>query len=352
MSISSELFDYLPDGKRVDLFTLDNERGLTVKISTRGGAVVELLAPDRRGGRDNLVLGYDSLDDYRSRRGYFGALVGRYANRIGGGRFVLDGVEYRLACNEKGINHLHGGERGFDRAVWTGAVRDDGPEPELELSHLSPDGDQGYPGNLSLTVTYSLSADQALHIRYRAKVDRPCPLNLTNHSYFNLAGAGSGDVLGHEIMLRAESFTPCDEKLVPTGEIRPVAGTPLDFTRPAPIGLRIGDDYEQLQKARGYDHNFVLSGEPGPGGQRLAARVYEPESGRVLEVLTTQPGVQFYSGNSIADGIGGTGRQGLSPALGLLPGNPAFPGFAQPARVSRRHTAPRRGIHAAHHLPL
>jgi aldose 1-epimerase len=304
MSLTREEFGKLPDGRRVDLYTMDNKT-LKVLISTLGGTIVELSAPDRQGCLDNLVLGYDRLEQYLKDRCHFGVLIGRYANRIGGARFVLDGVEYTLQRNEKGVNHLHGGNKGFDRMLWDCEVLARGDEPGLRLSLKSPHGDQGYPGNLEASVVYTLRGD-ALEISYSAVVDRSCPVNLTNHAYFNLAGAGSGDILGHQLMLNADAFTPCDEKLLPSGEIRPVAGTPLDFTRMRPVGERINLEYGQLLKAGGYDHNFVL--RPKGKGPSLAARVYEPVSGRSLELLTTEPGVQFYSGNFMPDGL--MGRHG------------------------------------------
>ena len=346
MSLIKDTFGNLPDGEPVHLYTLANENGLAVKISTLGGAVVELQAPGRDGKPDNLVLGYDSVDEYLNNGGYLGALVGRYANRIGDGRFELNGKTYELARNEKDINHLHGGKLGFSHRVWRDEAVDQGPEPVLGLSLHSPDDEEGYPGSLSVSVHYSLTQDNALHIRYSASIDRPCPVNLTNHTYFNLAGAGSGDVLNHEMQINADSFTPCDEKLLPTGEFRPVAGTPLDFRRPAVIGDRIGDDYGQLKKAGGYDHNWVLNrnGE----GQSLAARVHEPVSGRVMEVFTTEPGVQFYSGNFLPRDLAGRGGKTYGWRFGLCletqhypdsPNRPEFPSsILNPGHDYNQHT--------------
>ena len=347
MSLGKEVFGHTPDGTPVQLYSLDNENGLQVKICTLGGALVELRAPDRQGDWDNLILGYDSLEEYRGNRGHFGALVGRCANRIGAGRFELDGKTYELARNEKGINHIHGGEHGFGHAVWRDEAISRGAEPMLRLSHFSPDGDQGYPGNLSVTVHYSLSRDNALHIRYSAAIDAPCPVNLTNHAYFNLAGAASGDVLGHELQIFADSFTPSNETKLPTGELRPVAGTPFDFLRPRLIGERIEHDYSQLKMAGGYDHNWVLNNDGQ--GQSLAARVLEPDSGRVMEMHATQPGVQFYSGNSIVRDLAGRDGAVYQPRWGFCletqhfpdsPNRPEFPSAVlRPGRRYEHHTS-------------
>jgi aldose 1-epimerase len=272
----------------VDLYTLTNARGLTAKITNYGTIITELRVPDRRGRLGNVVLGFDNLKQYIEGHPYFGCTAGRVANRIARGRFKLDGKSYKLAVNN-GPNHLHGGLGGFDKAVW-GAEMLSGWEAAVKFSHMSPHGDEGYPGNLAVAVMITLTNAGELRIDYVATTDRATPVNLTNHSYFNLAGCGN--VLGHELKIAASHYTPVDETSIPTGKIAPVAGTPLDFTRSRPIGA----GFSRLTgKPIGYDHNFVLNS----GGGRLApcATVYEPATGRVMEVLTTQPGVQFYSGN-------------------------------------------------------
>lgn len=282
------------DGRPVELFLLTNPRGMKAAITNYGGIVVELWVPDRHGRLADVVLGYPTLEAYVKDSPYFGAIIGRYGNRIGKARFTLGGQEYRLAANDHG-NHLHGGIKGFDKVVWEAQPTETPQGPQLKLSYLSKDGEEGYPGNLQVTVTYRLTDDNALEIEYRATTDKPTPVNLTNHSYFNLRGQGEGDILAHELVLCADRFTPVDAGLIPTGELRPVEGTPFDFRTPVAIGKRIDQPDEQLRFGRGYDHNFVLNKQPGEMG--LAARVVEPTSGRVMEVLTTEPAVQFYSGN-------------------------------------------------------
>ncbi len=292
MSITRHPYGTTSDGISVDRYALTNAAGMSTCIITFGGIVVRLDVPDRDGNMADVTLGYDSLETYEENPPYMGAIIGRCANRIGGSRFSLGGKEYALAPNADGTNHLHGGNKGFDKAVWSARVLEgDG----LELRHTSPDGDEGYPGTLDVTVIYRLTDDNALRIEYEAVTDKPTILNLTNHAYFNLAGEGSGDILGHEMMINAEHFTVVDAASIPTGEVRAVAGTPLDFTRPTVIGARIDSDYEQIEFGSGYDHNYVL--DHGQGEEALAARVAEPVSGRVMEVLTTEPGVQFYTGN-------------------------------------------------------
>jgi aldose 1-epimerase len=284
------------DDRAVSLFTLTNERGFEVSITNYGGAVVSLQAPDRKGTYGDVVLGFDKLADYVRNQLYFGGLIGRYANRIARGRFSLDGVEYQLSQND-GPNHLHGGVRGFNKRVWEviDPLADAGRT--LTLQYLSRDGEEGYPGNLRARVTYTLAANE-LRIDYEAMADRDTVVNLTNHSYFNLAGRG--DILNHELTLHADAFTPVTEDLIPTGEIRAVASTPWDFTQ----GKAVGKD---LAAAGGYDHNFVLNDYDG--SLRTAVRLYERVSGRVLEILTTQPGVQFYSGNFLDGTL--TGKRGM-----------------------------------------
>ena len=303
-SITVADFGQLPDGQTAQLFTLRNGRGLEARISTYGGTVTHLLAPDRAGQPGDVVLGFDTLDGYRSpayqQAGpYFGALIGRFGNRIAHGRFTLDGQTYQLACNN-GPNHLHGGLRGFDKVLWQAEILAE-PAPALRLTYISPDGEEGYPGTLTVSVVYALTPDNALRISYAATTDKATVLNLTNHCYFNLAAEAQPDVLGHELHLHAERYTVVDEALIPTGELRPVQGTPFDFTTPHAIGARIGE------VPGGYDHNWVLDGDET---FRLVATAYEPTSGRTLEVRTDQPGVQCYTGNFLDGTL--TGKNGVT----------------------------------------
>ncbi|THC45062.1 aldose epimerase family protein [Massilia sp. Mn16-1_5] len=293
-------FARLPDGRQVQVFTLANAAGMRVRILDLGGIITEIHVPDRDGVFADVALGFDTLDPYLGDSPYFGALIGRYGNRIAGGRFSLDGQAYTLPVNN-GKNHLHGGVPGFDRVLWRSRIEGN----ELVLDYRSVDGEQGYPGNLDATVRYSLGEDNAIVVRFSAVTDRATPVNLTQHSYFNLAAGG--DILGHEMMIDADNIVPIDASLIPTGALMPVAGTPFDFRSPAPIGARIDAPNEQLQHGGGYDHCFVLNGA-APGALRLAARVREPRSGRVLELFTQEPGVQFYSGNFLDGSLGGKGR--------------------------------------------
>jgi len=288
MGISKESFGKTGDGENVDLYTLKNQSGMTVKITTYGGIVTSIMTPDRHGQYDDVVLGFDTLAGYLAGHPYFGALIGRYGNRIAGGQFTLDGVVYRLAKNN-GDNHLHGGLKGFDKVIWQADGTATGNEAILKLSYLSRDGEEAYPGNLSVTVTYTLTRDNELKIAYTASTDKATPVNLTHHSYFNLEGAGNTDILAHRLTILADRYTPVDDGLIPTGELKPVAGTPMDFRQPVAIGASID------QVKGGYDHNYVLN--DAGGSLRLAARVQAPVSGRLLEVFTTEPGMQFYSGN-------------------------------------------------------
>ena len=289
-SIKKQPFGKIQAGKQVELYTLTNSKGVVATITNYGGILTSLTVPDRAGKLGDVVLGFASAEAYVPNPPYLGALIGRYGNRIGGAKFTLDGVEYKLPQND-GKNTLHGGTKGFDKVLWTGKEVPGG----LELTYLSKDGEQGFPGNLSVKVIYSLTDDNELKIDYSATTDKDTVVNLTNHAYFNLAGQGDGDILGHLMMIHADRFTPVDAGLIPTGELRPVAGTPYDFRKPHAIGARINDKDEQLALGKGYDHNFVLNRKGA--GMELAARVVEAKSGRVLEVLTTEPGVQFYSGN-------------------------------------------------------
>lgn len=287
------------DGREVQLFELSNANGVRAEIITYGGAIVSLKVPDRGGRFADVVLGFDSLSGYEQHRIFLGALIGRCANRIAKGRFSLTGKQYQLAANN-GENHLHGGWQGFDRVVWSPT---DAAGSRLELSYLSPDGEELYPGNLEANVVYSLNDDDELQIDYSAVTDAETIVNLTNHSYFNLVGAGNGDILGHELMINADGFTPTDAGSIPTGEVRRVEGTPFDFRSPGTIGSRIDEDDEQIQFGRGYDHNWVLNKK----GKELsaAAAVYEPKSGRSMDVVTTEPGLQFYSGNFLDGSVVG-----------------------------------------------
>jgi aldose 1-epimerase len=331
--ITKEPWGSVPEGA-VDRYTLTNARGTVVRILSYGGIIQSIEVPDRDGHRANVALGFDHLDDYASKSPYFGAITGRYANRIAGGTFSLDGVRFRVPVND-GTNSLHGGTVGLDKHVWQAAPVREGAEPALTLRHVSPAGDQGYPGLLRLTVTYTLTAQDAIRIDYLASTDAPTVVNLTNHTYFNLAGEGSGSVYDHVVQVHADRYTPVDARLIPTGKVDGVAGTPLDFTEPHPIGARIRDNFSQLLLVTGYDHNFVLRHDGA--GLRAAARVVEPASGRVLTVETDQPGVQFYTGNFLTGSLVGTSgrayRQGDGFALETQhfpdsPNHPQFPSTA------------------------
>jgi aldose 1-epimerase len=314
------------DGKHVEEYTLTNASGVEVKIITYGGIITSIRVPDRNGSMANVVLGFNNLADYEMRSPYFGCIAGRYANRIANATFNLDGVTYTLAKNDGG-NSLHGGAKGFDKRVWAGETIGGG----VRLSYLSVDGEEGYPGNLSAAVTYTLTDANELRIDYRATTDAPTVVNLTNHSYFNLAGNGSGTIYDHLISINADHYTPVNAALIPTGELERTDGTPFDLRQPTRIGERIRSDHPQMVRGRGYDHNFVINrtGE----GLVSASRVIDPSSGRVLETLTTEPGIQFYTGNFI-DGTlvgsgGGTYRQGDGMCLETqhFPDSPNQPNF-------------------------
>jgi aldose 1-epimerase len=302
-TIQKESFGATPDGQAVEIYTLRNDKGAEARIMTYGGILVSLKVPDKSGQMGDVVLGYDNLDSYVKNSPYFGALIGRYGNRIAKGHFTLDGTEYTLATNNY-PNSLHGGVKGFDKRVWTASARQGADGPQLVLKYLSKDGEEGYPGNLKVTATYTLTQDNAIRLQYRAETDKDTVLNLTQHSYFNLAG--KGDILSHQLMIPADRFTPVDATLITTGELRPVENTPFDFRTPTTIGARIGQEDEQLKFGGGYDHNWVVNKEFGQLG--LMARVTDPESGRVLEVLSTEPGLQFYTGNFLDGTI--TGKDG------------------------------------------
>ena len=323
-------FGTTEDGQTTQLYTITNQHGMRVTITNYGGIVTSLWVPDRDGTLGDVVLGYDRLEDYLEASPYFGAIVGRYGNRIANGRFTLDDVEYSLAVNN-GANHLHGGIKGFDKVVWNADPYVGQAEVGLRLSYTCVDGEEGYPGNLNVTVTYVLTNENELRIDYLTETDQATVVNVTHHGYFNLAGHASGDILGHEMMLAADRFTPVDEGLIPTGELRDVAGTPMDFTTPFAIGERIEDEYEQIRFGAGYDHNWVLNGEAGT--LRLAARVSEPTTGRVMEVSTTEPGVQFYTGNFLdgsnvgKGGVGYAHRTGFCLETQHFPDSPNHPEF-------------------------
>lgn len=305
MKVERAPFGKLPDGRQVEQFTLVNSQGAKAMVITYGAIVNRLYMPDRNGNFADIVLGFDKIDNYLKEPPYFGAIVGRYGNRIGKGQFTLDGKTYQLATNN-GPNHLHGGVAGFDKVLWSAETVKSDSAVGVKLFYLSRDGEEGYPGNLKLEVTYWLTNLNQLRIDYLATTDQATIVNPTHHGYFNLAGHGEGDILGHELMIAADYFTPVDETLIPSGELRPVQGTPFDFTTPTAIGARIGEADQQLQYGQGYDHNWVLTKETGKLG--LAASVYEASSGRYMEVYTTEPGMQFYCGNFL-DGTF-TGKEG------------------------------------------
>jgi len=330
-TIRKESFGKTASGEQINLYKLSNKKGMEVAITDFGATVVALKVPDRAGKVADVVLGFDTLEGYERGKAYFGATVGRYGNRIGGGKFSIDGNTYTLPKND-GKNTLHGGILGFDKKVWKTRETASKDGESLEFSYLSPDGEEGFPGNLSVKVVFALPADRnELKIDYTATTDKDTVLNLTNHSYFNLAGEGNGDILDHVLTLHAKQFTPVDKTLIPTGELRDVAGTPMDFTRATAIGKRINENYEQLVFGKGYDHNWVIASD-GRKGLTLAAEAHDPKSGRTLEVLTTEPGVQFYSGNFL-DGSKGKGDKayGQRAAFCLetqhFPDSPNHPNF-------------------------
>ena len=330
-AVHREPFGTTAEGRDVERFTLTSTSGITIAVLSFGGAIQSILAPDRAGALADVTLGYDSLAEYERDKSYLGALVGRYANRIRAGRFSLDGRDYTLAQNAGG-NHLHGGRKGFNKAVWDVEPFVDGADVGLVLEHVSPDGDEGYPGTLRARVIYRLTDSAELQIDFLATADAATPVNLTQHAYFNLAGVGSGDILRHELQLGASRFTPVDETLIPTGELRSVRGTPFDFSRSEVIGARIDTDDEQLRLAGGYDHNFVLDRD-GASEIVLAARLTEPASGRGIDIHTTEPGMQFYTGNFLDGTVPGKGgvphryRSGLALETQHFPNSPNEPGF-------------------------
>jgi aldose 1-epimerase len=326
--ITQAPFGRLPDGAAVTRYTLVNRHGMTVKILDFGGIITNIHVPDRDGRFADVALGFDELTPYLGASPYFGALIGRYGNRIARGRFVIGSHKYQLATNN-GNNHLHGGERGFDKVPWQAGVEGD----ELHLRYRSADGEEGYPGNLDAHVVYRLTEDNEIVVRFSAVTDQPTPVNLTQHSYFNLAGIDRcGDILGHELFIGAGGFVPIDAESIPLGEVRPVDGTPFDFRRPRSIGSEIGARDEQLANGQGYDHCFVLDRPAGSRALALAVRVRDPGSGRVLELYTQEPGVQFYSGNFLDGSLAGKGcaypfRGGFCIEPEHFPDSPNQPAF-------------------------
>jgi len=319
------------DGQSVDLYTLRNVHGVEAKITNYGGILVSLKVPDRNGKFDDVVLGFNDLDTYLKGHPYFGALIGRYGNRIAKGRFTLNGVEYKLAVNN-GENTLHGGVKGFDKVVWSGKEMKTKAGPAVVLTYLSKDGEEGYPGNLNVRVMYTLTNNNELKIEYSATTDKDTVTNLTHHSYFNLAGEGNGDILNHLVSINGSRFLPTDAGSIPTGELRKVAGTPFDFLTAHAIGERINQDEEQLKLGNGYDHTWIINGRPGT--LRLAASAYESTSGRTMQVWTTEPGVQFYTGNFLDGTLTGKSGKIYQRRFGFCfetqhypdsPNHPAFP---------------------------
>jgi len=331
-SITSEPWGEV-GGQPVDLYTLRNGRGMTVRISDYGGIIQSIDVPDRRGRNANVTLGFDNLDDYVTSSPYFGCITGRYANRIANGRFTLEGTEYQLAQNN-GVNHLHGGNVGFDKRVWEATPFTGRGTVGLRLTYVSPAGEEMYPGTLTTEVTYTLTRNNEIRMEYVATTDAPTIVNLTNHAYFNLAGEGSGTIEDHVLEVDASRYTPVDSTLIPTGELAPVAGTPFDFTRPHAVGERLRDSHEQIVIGQGYDHNFVLDRPSFDDTSMIrAARMTDPASGRVLEITTTEPGIQFYSGNFLDGTLTGTsGRvyrqtDGFALETQHFPDSPNQPSF-------------------------
>ena len=309
MTATQAPFGALPDGGAIHLFTLKNSHGVEVRAMDYGATIISIRTPDRAGRFDDVVLGFDGFDPYLTKARYFGSIVGRYGNRIAGGKFTLDGVPVQLALNN-GTNHLHGGPHGFDKIIWHGERFERGGSSGVVFTYTSPDGEEHYPGTLQMTVTYTLTAQDELRLEYVAKTDKATPINLTNHSYFNLAGRGHGDILKHVLTLNADRYTPVDAALIPTGELASVQGTPFDFRQPTAIGARIDADNEQIKRGGGYDHNFVLNGWSASAERpRQVAHVVDPSSGRTLDVATTEPGVQFYTGNNLNDASNGFVRR-------------------------------------------
>jgi aldose 1-epimerase len=330
LAVNKKPFGKTPDGQQVDVYTLTNKKGMRAEIMNYGAALISLIVPDRNGQFADIVPGYDSFEGYLKSNPYFGGIVGRFGNRIAKGKFTLDGVEYTLATNNNG-NHLHGGKVGFDRVVWDARSFKTDESVGVKLNYLSKDGEEGYPGNLNVMVTYTLTNNNELKIDYDATTDKATPVNLTQHGYWNLAGAGNGDILSHMMMINADRFVPTDETAIPSGELRPVKGTPMDFTKPTAIGARINDADDQLKYGKGYDHNWVLN--KTDNSMTLACRVYEPVGGRMMEIYTAEPGLQFYSGNFLDGTIIGKGgkvynfRNAIVLETQHFPDSPNHPNF-------------------------
>jgi len=329
--VEKKAFGTTADGKTADLYTLKNKNGMVVTITNFGATVVSILVPDKAGKMADVALGYDNLAGYELNKNYLGVLVGRYGNRIAHGKFSIDGTEYTLAKNN-GDNTLHGGLKGFNKMMWDAKDVSKSGEPAVEMNYVSKDGEEGFPGNLSVTVVYTLTNKNELRIEYTATTDKKTVVNLTNHTYFNLSGQGHGDVLKEEMMINADKFTPVDSGLIPTGELKSVAGTPFDFRKATAIGERINADDEQIKLGGGYDHNFVVN--RSKAGLSLAAKVYDPASGRVLEAWTTEPGVQFYTGNFLDGSFQGKGGGAYNKRTAFCletqhfpdsPNHPSFP---------------------------
>lgn len=324
--ITKTAWGKLPDGTEVDLYTLTNKNGLEAKISNYGGIVVSLMTPDKNGKMEDIVLGYDSLSGYLTQSPYFGAIVGRYANRIASGKFELNGKTYQLAKND-GQNHLHGGNKGFDKVVWEAALDTTAGHADLNLTYVSMDGEEGYPGNLEVRVVYALTDANELKITYLATTDKQTPVNLTHHGYFNLTGNAKRDILSHELSINSNGFLPVDGGLIPTGGLRALPGSPFDFRKPKPIGNDINFDDIQLKLGKGYDHNWILNKDKSKSLNEIAeaATLHDPESGRYMEVWTTEPGIQFYSGNYLDGTITGKGGAVYKQRWGLCLETQHFP---------------------------
>lgn len=345
-SMTRSSFGTLPDGQAVEAFTFTNANGVEVKAISYGGVITSLEVPDKSGQLGDVVLGYDALQGYLDKSPFFGTIVGRYGNRIGKGTFTIDGQTYKLPINN-GPNHLHGGPQGFDKKVWKAEPFERGDAVGVVFTHTSPDGDMGYPGTLQARVTYTLTNDNTLRFDYEATTDKPTHVNLTQHSYFNLAGAGNGDILGHEIEFKADRYTPVDAGLIPTGELALVEGTPFDFRTATAIGARIDADHPQIKAGGGYDHNMVFT-RTGSDLETLVT-VHEPTTGRTMRVATTQPGVQFYTGNFLDGTITGKGGKVYGKRSGFCletqhfpdtPNKPAFPTtLLKPGETYRQSTS-------------
>jgi aldose 1-epimerase len=348
--MEKQKFGTLPDGREVQRFILKNKNGIEVHVINYGGIITHLKAPDKNGTLEDIVLGYDSVEGYLKESPFFGALIGRYGNRIGKGKFTLEGKEYTLVQNNNG-QHLHGGTKGFDKVFWEIQPLNSEKGQALRLSYLSKDMEEGYPGNLNVTVDYTLTDDNDLKIDYSATTDKKTVINLTQHTYFNLSGNAKRDILDHVLTLHSDEYIPVDKTLIPTGKLAPVNGTPFDFNTPTPVGQRINEKHEQLQIAGGYDHCWVLAGKDSV---KSAGSLYDPTTGRLVEVLTTEPGIQFYSGNFLTGSITGKGgvvykhRYGLCLETEHFPDSPNQPQFPsvelRPGETYKTQTIYRFGV--------